>query len=80
MDEIDCGRFCLRRNGCVSYNYQYENDNTTVLNCELNSQTKETKPQDYQVKRGFLYFASLYEREVRKSNNLIKNQSWLNLP
>lgn len=63
-DEIACGRLCLHRNGCVSYNYQFENYNKTFHKCELNSQTKKTKPEAFQEKRGFLYFGSLNEREV----------------
>ena len=63
-DEIACGRLCLHRNGCVSYNYQFENDNGIFHKCELNSQTKEAKPEAFQEKRGFLYFGSLNERQV----------------
>ena len=42
--------------------------------CELNSQTKEAKPETFQEVRGFLYFGSLYEREVGILSNLIERQ------
>lgn len=73
-DEFACGRLCLHRNGCVSYNYQFENGNGTFHKCELNSQTKEAKPETFQEVRGFLYFGSLYEREVGILSNLIERQ------
>lgn len=73
-DEFACGRLCLHRNGCVSYNYQFENGNGTFHKCELNSQTKEAKPETFQEVRGFLYFGSLYEREVGILSDLIERQ------
>lgn len=73
-DEIACGRLCLHRHGCVSYNYQFDNYNRTFHKCELNSQTKEAKPEAFQEVRGFLYFGSLYEREVGILSNLIERQ------
>ena len=63
-DEIECGRHCLRRDGCISYNYEYEDNNETGHICELNSQTKEAKPEDYEDTPGFLYYGSLTETVV----------------
>ena len=63
-DEIDCGRRCLSRDGCISYNYQYKVNNTKQPTCELSSQTKESKPEAFTVKMGFQYFGSLHAREV----------------
>ena len=70
-DELDCGRRCLACDGCISYNYQYKVNHRKVHKCELNSQTKEAKPEDYEVKYGFQYFGSVNEQEVSISMFLI---------
>ena len=62
-DELDCGRRCLGRDGCISYNYGYQL-NHRGHTCELNSQTKEAEIDDYEEKPGFQYYGSLNEREV----------------
>lgn len=55
-DEIDCGRWCLSRDGCKSYNYQYEVNHTQRHTCEISSHTKEAKPEAFRMKVGFQYY------------------------
>ncbi|KAJ7378337.1 hypothetical protein OS493_023587 [Desmophyllum pertusum] len=63
QDDIDCGRRCLSHDGCISYNYEYKVNYTKGQTCELNSQTKESKPEAFIEKYGFQYFGSLNERK-----------------
>lgn len=64
QDEIECGRRCVRHEECMSYNVQHKVNNTNRRTCELNSQTKESKPQAFKAKDGFQYYGSLHERNV----------------
>ncbi|XP_078347906.1 fibrinogen-like protein 1 [Oculina patagonica] len=63
QDEIDCGRVCLSYEGCISYNYEYKANYTKRQTCELNSQTKESRPAAFKEKDGFQYFGSLNKRQ-----------------
>lgn len=48
----------------MSYNYEHKVNHTNGHTCELNSQTKESKPQAFKDKDGFQYYGSLHERKV----------------
>ena len=51
---IECGWECLTDKRCVSYNYQVKINQNDM--CEINDQTKSTKPTDYQPKPGVTYY------------------------
>ena len=51
---IECGWECLTDKRCVSYNYQVKTNQKDI--CEINDQTKSTKPTDYQPKPGVTYY------------------------
>lgn len=61
---MECGRRCVSYEGCISYNYEHKVNHTKGRTCELNSQTKESKPQAFKKKDGFQYYGSLHERKV----------------
>lgn len=69
-DELDCGRRCLGREGCKSYNYEYHITSSRRHTCELNSERKEEKPDSYTVKYGYVYYAPL--KEIKVWNRLLK--------
>ncbi|XP_044184510.1 fibrinogen-like protein 1 [Acropora millepora] len=51
---VECGWECLRDKRCISYNYQVKINQNDI--CEINDQTKSTKPTDYQPKPGVTYY------------------------
>ena len=54
---IDCGFDCLDEKRCVSYNYE---EGEKVLNeCELNNESKETKPLDLTERANYSYYGLL---------------------
>ena len=50
---IDCSFNCLSDQRCVSYNY--EEGNKAIHECELNSESKETKSSNLTSKQGYFY-------------------------
>ena len=53
---IDCSFDCLSDQRCVSYNYE-EGDKPSH-ECELNSESKETKSSDLISKHGYSYYGT----------------------
>lgn len=53
---IDCAFECLSSQRCVSYNY--EEGNKARHECELNSETKESKPTNLTGKAGHSYYGT----------------------
>lgn len=53
---IDCAFECLSSQRCVSYNY--EEGNKALHECELNSETKESKPTNLTGKAGHSYYGT----------------------
>ncbi|XP_067044652.1 uncharacterized protein [Acropora muricata] len=51
---VECGWECLRDKRCISFNYQVKINQNDI--CEINDQTKSTKPTDYQPKPGVTYY------------------------
>ena len=63
-DEFDCGLRCVRNKKCQSYNCfsDEHHDNKT---CELNDQTRHSKPTDFRANKGFTYYGK--GREIATS-------------
>ncbi len=53
---IDCTFECLNDQRCASYNY--EEGNKALHECELNSESKETKPSNLTGKEGYSYYGT----------------------
>ncbi|XP_078384724.1 uncharacterized protein LOC144667190 [Oculina patagonica] len=53
---IDCTFECLNDQRCASYNY--EEGNKALHECELNSESKETKPSNLTGKDGYSYYGT----------------------
>lgn len=54
-DEFDCGLRCVRNKKCQSYNC-YSDELNGYKKCELNDQTRRSKPTDFRVTKGFIYY------------------------
>lgn len=54
-DEFECGMRCSRNVKCRSYNLPSDGhlDNKT---CEMNDQTRQSKPKDLRPLKGFIYY------------------------
>ena len=53
---IDCGFNCLDEQRCISYNY--EEGEKVFRDCELNSESKETRPSDLTERTNYSYYGS----------------------
>ena len=54
---IDCGFDCLDEKRCVSYNY--EEGEKVFHECELNNESKETRPLDLTERANYSYYGLL---------------------
>ncbi|XP_022779184.1 uncharacterized protein LOC111320757 isoform X2 [Stylophora pistillata] len=57
LNEFECQLKCIDRKGCKSVNVR-PNRNKKNL-CELNSQNRQTRPQDFREEKGSTYYGSL---------------------
>lgn len=54
-DEFDCGLRCARNKKCQSYNCYCDGQQGSKT-CQLNDQTRHTKPTDFRANKGFTYY------------------------
>ena len=60
VDEFECHLKCQGNNSCKSFNVVYKDENNAKLRiCELNNETRDTKPGDFKGKRGSTYYGSV---------------------
>ena len=60
VDESECHLKCLGNNSCKSFNVPHKDDNNAKIRfCELNNETRETKPRDFKEKKGSAYYGSV---------------------
>lgn len=55
-DEFECQVKCIGNNNCKSFNVYSAGSNEANTNCELNNNTRETKPGDFKWKKGSTYY------------------------
>ena len=54
-DELDCGLRCVRNEKCQSYNC-FSDQHHGKKTCQLNDQTRHSKPTDFRANKGFTYY------------------------
>lgn len=63
-DDSECATRCMTNATCQSYNIQTKR-NSAKLQCELNNNSRASKPQDFRRKAGFTYFGLVQVRVIR---------------
>ena len=68
-DEFECHLKCLGNNSCKSFNVLHKDYNNAKLGiCELNNETRETKPGDFKRRKGSTYYGSVQVSHFRLEN------------
>ena len=59
VDEFECQLKCIENNSCKSFNVASDVNNAQRHICELNNETRQTKPGDFKWKKGSTYYGSV---------------------
>ena len=60
-DEFECQQECIKNanNSCKSFNVHLDVNNAQRRICELNNETRQTKPGDFKCKKGSTYYGTV---------------------
>ena len=61
VDEFECQQECIKNanNSCKSFNVHLDVNNAQRRICELNNETRQTKPGDFKCKKGSTYYGTV---------------------